>query len=488
MGYIDTADRKQSLLFPASLDEYVGENNVVRVIAAFIEHLRFEELGFVRAEPAGTGRPGYDPRILLGIFLWGHLNGVRSSRRLERECGRNVELMWLSGLLRPDFKTLCRFRQENGEAISRVLTQFRVWCEGADLLGKELVAIDGSKFKAVNSTRRNITQGKLKQSIEREKRLADRYLEELAEADAQDPGDEAELNVEELKRKLAELDVSLGEQEKLLDEMEAAGDKQRSLTDPDARLMKTAKGTDVCYNVQTAVDSKHKLIVAVEVTNKGNDLGMLPEMARQAKQDLGVDELTVVADGGYFTLESLKTCEDENITAYIPVREGKDAQRLGLIPREKFKYDEHRDVYICPAGAEMRPRNLIYEQGHSNKDVRVYKTNACRNCSMLSQCTTSKYGRKIKRWVHQALVDRLKERLRDDPGVMRRRKALVEHPFGTIKVSMNHERLLMKGLKNVSTEIKLTVLSYNFKRVISILGAETMIDMFTNLTPAPTPA
>lgn len=477
MGYVNGSMRDQNMLFPATVDEYVGENNAVRVIAAFVDYLPFEELGFVRGEPAATGRPGYDPRMLLGIYIWGHLNGVRSSRRLERECGRNVEMMWLSGLLRPDFKTLCRFRQENGEAISGALMQFRVFCEGADLFGKELVAIDGSKFKAVNSLYQNVTQSKLAKLIEREKKAAERYLVELEKADSQDEGDERELTAEDLKEKIAAIGEHLKKHKELLSEMNRKGEKQRSLTDADARLMKTSKGMDVCYNVQTAVDSKHKLIATVEVTNACGDQELLPDMARRAKEALGVEELTVVADGGYYGCEAIKACEDEGITAYVPVRESRDAEVRGVFPRDRFEYDQERDLYVCPTGAELKPIWRDVKKTRYTKESLIYATKACQGCQLRSQCTRSKYGRQIKRWVHQAVLDRLQERLRKNPEVLRRRKALVEHPFGTIKFGMGHDRLLLKGLRNVATEIKLTVLSYNFKRVMSILGTEAMIEM-----------
>jgi transposase len=476
MSYINGTARGQSVLFPRTLDDYLDENNAVRAIAGFIEYLPFDELGFVRGEPAETGRPGYDPRVLLGIFIWGHLNGVRSSRRLEQECGRNVELMWLSGQLQPDFKTLCRFRQENGEAINRVLVQFRVWCNGAELFGKELVAIDGSKFKAVNSTARNMTQGRLGKLIEREKQAVAEYLAELAVADEQEVTEsEPQLTAQELKEKIATIGDYLKQHEELLAEMKASGEKQRSLTDPESRLMKTAKGMDVCYNVQLAVDSKHKLIVAEEVTNEGGDRELLPRMAQAAKAELEVAELTVVADGGYFGGEVIKACEDEKITAYVPVPELGNAQRRGLFTRAEFTYDASRDLYVCPQGAELTVMSRTSRKARYPKEFRVYATQQCQDCPLRAQCTTSKYGRRIKRWVHQAVLERLQERVRLHPEMLALRKTLSEHPFGTIKVAMNHERLLLKGLKHVATEIKLTVLSYNFKRVMSIMGVATLI-------------
>ncbi|SRR6266404_2042238 len=476
MSYINGTARGQSVLFPRTLDDYLDENNVVRAIDAFIEYLAFDDLGFVRGEPAETGRPGYDPRVLLGIFIWGHLNRVRSSRRLEQECGRNVELMWLSGQLQPDFKTLCRFRQENGEAINRVLVQFRVWCNGAELFGKELVAIDGSKFKAVNSTARNVTQGRLRKLIEREQQSVTQYLAELAAADEQEAADpERALTTAELKEKIATIGEYLKQHEELLREMKESGQKQRSLTDPEARLMKTAKGMDVCYNVQLAVDSKHKLIASVAVTNEVTDQEQLAEMAQQTKAELEVEALTVVADGGYFGGEVIKACEDKKITAYVPVPELGNAQRRGLFSREEFVYDASRDLYVCPQEAELTVMSRTSRKARYPKEFRVYATQQCHSCPLRAQCTTSKYGRRIKRWVHHEVLDRLQARMRAHPEMLVRRKALAEHPFGTIKVAMNHDRFLLKGLKHVATEIRLTVLSYNFKRVISIMGVATLI-------------
>jgi hypothetical protein len=298
----------------------------------------------------------------------------------------------------------------------------------------------------------------------------------LAAADEREGEEpEAELTAAELQQKIASIGEYLQQHEELLQEMKESGEKQRSLTDPEARLMKTAKGMDVCYNVQLAVDSKHKLIVAEEVTNEGNDQELLATMAQAAKAGLGVAELTVVADGGYFGGEVIKACEDEGITAYVPVPELGDAQRRGLFPREKFAYDAGRDLYVCPQGAELTVKSRTSRTARYQKEFRIYATKHCQGCPLRAQCTTSKYGRTIKRWVHHAVLERLQERMRGHPEMLVRRKALSEHPFGTITVAMNHEQLLLKGLKHVATEIKLTVLSYNLKRVISILGLATLI-------------
>lgn len=484
MGYIEGAERGQGILFPASLDEYVGENNEVRAIVEFIKCLRFGELGFVRSEPAIEGRPGYDPRVVLAIFIWGHLNRVMTSRRLERECGRNVELMWLTGLLKPDFKTLCRFRRDNAEAIGKVLVEFRMICDGAGLFGKDLVGIDGSKFQAVNSTGRNMTEKALCAKIERERKAVSEYMAELERADLEETGGETrELTSEELKSRIARMEDEIRRHQELMTEMKAKGETQVSLTDADARLMKTSKGMGVCYNVQTAVDSLHKLIVDVEVTNEAADQSLLPAMARRAKEALGAEELNVVADGGYFSNDAIKACEDDNITAYVPIREAEDAEKRGLFSRKLFKYDESRDLFICPQGAEMTPRSKGTKKSRrSSWEFFLYSTRACGSCPVRFQCTRSKTGRKIRRWRHHAVLDRLKTRLENTPDILGKRKTLVEHPFGTMKVSMGHERLLLKGRVNVTAEIKLTVLGYNFKRVISVLGIENMIEMLKTRT------
>lgn len=461
------------------MDEYISEDNPVRAVAAFVEHLRMEELGFERTE-AGTGRPGYDPRTLLAVFVWGHMNRVMSSRRLERECGRNVELMWLSGMLKPDFKTLCRFRQTDGEAIRKVLTSFRLWCEAAGLIGKEVVAIDGSKFKAVNSLQRNVTQKKLAKLIAREKANAEQYLKELAEADERDDEGTAKLTAEELKVKIATIEEFIAGQESRLERMQREGVTQESETDPDARLMKGPKGTSVAYNVQAVVDAKHKLIVGMEVTNEVSDRTLLTAMARKAKEELGVDGLTVLADGGYYTSEAIRTCEEENITTYVPVvgREKEEDEESGRFSRSRFRYDAERDVYVCPQGEELGRIGTTAEKvAEGRKTYFVYGGADCADCPLRNNCTKSAKGRRIKRWEHEDVTQRLRGRLESDPAMMRRRKSLVEHPFGTIKVSMGHERLLMKGTRNVRTEMSLTVLGYNLKRVLSILGVETLVAM-----------
>jgi transposase len=481
MGYIKGKERSQRVLFPGTVDEYIAENNEVRAIAAFLGRLDFVKLRFVRGQAAGTGRPGYDPRLLMGLFLWGHLNGIRSSRKLERESQRNLEVIWLCENLRPDFKTIADFRKDNGEGIKGVVVEFRLWCLRAGLYGKEIVAVDGSKFKAVNSKERNFTRKKLSQIIARERARISEYLEAVAVADETE-SEEPELSAAQLKEKIAGLERYLAEHEELARQLEATGESQVSLTDPEAKLMKTAKGSEVSYNVQTVVDSKHKLIAAYEVTNERNDLGQLAVMALQAKEALQVEELTVLADGGYFEGNALKECEQAGVTTYVPQPESGEAKRRGIFERKQFRYDQERDLYLCPQGEELHWTKTTNDR-ERNKKFKVYATKACAQCPLRAQCTTSKYGRKIKRWVDQGVIDRLQARNRGRPELLKLRKTLAEHPFGTIKWGMNQGFFLLKGISKVTTETGLTVLSYNLKRVLNIMGVEQTISSLANANP-----
>jgi transposase len=481
MGYIKGKERGQSVLFPGTVDEYIAENNEVRAIAAFLGRLDFVKLGFVRGQAAGTGRPGYDPRLLMGLFLWGHLNGIRSSRKLERESHRNLEVIWLCENLRPDFKTIADFRKDNGPGIKGVVVEFRLWCLRAGLYGKEIVAVDGSKFKAVNSKERNFTRKKLSQIIARERAKISEYLEAVAVADETE-SEEPELSAAQLQEKIAGLERYLAEHEELERQLAASGESQVSLTDPEAKLMKTAKGSEVSYNVQTVVDSKHKLIAAYEVTNERNDLGQLAVMALQAKEALQVAELTVLADGGYFEGNALKECEQAGITTFVSVPKSKEAERLGIFAQGQFRYDQERDLYVCPQGEELHWTKTTNDR-ERNKKFKVYATKACAQCPLRAQCTTSKYGRKIKRWIDQGVIDRLQARNRGRPELLKQRKTLAEHPFGTIKRGMNQGFFLLKGIRKVTTEIGLTVLSYNLKRVLNIMGVEQMISSLAKANP-----
>jgi transposase len=469
-GFIEGENRQQSTLFPERVDDYVGEDNRVRVIDYFIDKLDISGLGF-KAEAADTGRPGYHPRTMLKIYVYGYLNQVHSLRRLEREAQRNVELMWLTGRLAPDFKTIADFRKGNGEAIRLVCREFVMLCKKLNLLSDALVAIDGSKFKAVNNRDKNFTKAKMKRRLAEVDASIERYLIELAGADAVAPPEE----VRSLTDKLAALEEEMVRLKKFEVRMLEAPDQQLSLTDPDARSMKSRGAGIVGYNVQTAVDTAHHLIVAHEVTNLGSDRQQLTNMARQAKEILAPDpeqSLTAIADQGYYRSEELLTCEQSNIEAYVAKSDTSGKRAKGEFPRSAFRYLPTDDEYECPAGERLIYRFTRDENG---KQIRRYWTSACPNCPIRSWCTPSDY-RRVSRWEHEAVIDRAEARLKRHPEIMKKRRATVEHPFGTFKAWMGSTHFLTKTLARTSTEMSLHVLAYNMKRAINLLGVKRIIE------------
>jgi transposase len=478
MDYIRGTARNQVILFPEAVEDYITEDNPVRFIDAFVSSLRLNELGFARATPAETGRPAYDPGDLLRLYLYGYLHRVRSSRLLEREAKVNLELMWLLGKLAPDFKTIADFRRDNLKAIKQVCREFTLLCRKLKLFGGELVAIDGSKFKAVNNRRRNFNEARLSKAIQAMEQKIDGYLESLDEADANetdpdDPGPTAA----ELRAKIAELQQRKAKYQALKQGMKESGAKQVSLTDRDARSMVMHHGsTEVGYNVQTAVDEKHQLIVEHEVTNDPTDHAHLAEMALRAQETLDVEQLEVVADMGYYDGAEVKQCAEAGIKTYIPKPLTSVNRKRGLFTKQDFVYDEAKDCYRCPAGEELTYR---YESFELNRQIRYYATPKCLSCPIKQQCTTNQRGRRISRWVDEKLLEDMARRVRARPELMRRRQQLSEPPFGTIKRAMNQGYFLMKGLDKVGAEMSLTVLSYNLKRAINILGVKKLIEAMT---------
>jgi transposase len=470
-GFIKGADRSQVTLFPESLDDYVAEESPVRVIDVFVDELDLLSLGF-RTEPADTGRPGYHPATMLKLFIYGYMNRVQSGHRLEREAQRNVELMWLTGRLAPDFKTICDFRRDNGAAIQKVCRQFVVLCRKLKLFGDAFVAIDGSKFKALNNRDKNFTKAKVKRRLHQIDESIARYLSEMESLDrradelAQDKTQRLSEKIEILKGEIAKL-------KKHEAAMLAAEDEQLSLTDPDARSMATSgRGTGlVGYNVQTAVDTKHHLIVAHEVTNIGHDRTQLARMAEQAKAAIGTEVIEAVADRGYFSSNEIKACEDAGVTTYMPRPQTSKNHAQGLFNKRDFIYRPDDDEYECPAG-ERLVRHM--DSVHGGLKIYRYWTSVCGRCALKSQCTTGK-ERRITRWEHEPVLERLQNRLDRRPDVMRIRRQTVEHPFGTIKAWMGTQHFKMKTLKHVSTEMSLHVLAYNLKRAISLFSAPELI-------------
>lgn len=471
MSYIEGTSRSQSVLFPESLDEYITQDNPVRFLDAFVDGLRVEELGFGHSVPEGTGRPPYDPRDLLKLYVYGYLNGVRSSRKLERECGRNVEVMWLVRKLRPDFKTIADFRKDNRQAFKGVFRQFTVLCQGLDLFGGELVAIDGSKFKAVNSTDRNFSRAKLEKKLQEIDEKIEGYLQEMDRAD-QEEADPTEVSAEGLKAKIATLKGRQGRYGALLRELERSGESQISLTDPESRLMpKTPRG-DVSYNVQVAVDGKHHLLVEQDVTNAVIDRSQLFAMAQRAKDILGTERLRVVADMGYYHGDEVKACEEAGITPYIPKPNTSANTALGLFGKECFLYEPQADCYRCPAGEQLR---YHFETEELGRRIRYYWTTACSRCQMKPRCTRNKEYRRITRWVHEDLLERMEQRVKANRELMKQRKQIVEHPFGTIKFWNDQRHFLMRGLTNVRGEFSLSALAYNIKRAITVVGVSGLV-------------
>jgi transposase len=471
--FVEGKDRRQTTLLPDCVDDYVSEENPVRAIDAFVDALELAVLGFEGAVPEATGRPAYHPGTLLKIYLYGYLNRVQSSRRLEREAHRNLELMWLTGRLAPDFKTIADFRKDNGPAIRATCRRFVLLCRELDLFSEAVVAVDGSKFKAVNNRDKNFTPHKLQKRIEQVEASIARYLAAMEAADRHE--DEVlKAKSTRLKEKIA----SLREQARRFRDMEpavrAAPDQQISLTDPDARSMATSgRGTGIVgYNVQAAVDTKHHLIVAHEVTNIGNDRAQLSAMAGQAREAMGQEALTVIADRGYFDGEEIVTCEGAGMTPLVPKPMTSGAKADGRFGKQDFVYLPEQDAYRCPAGETMKWWfNRVDENG---KLLRHYWTTKCPDCPIKAQCTPAKM-RRITRWEHEGVLDAMQRRLDERPGAMRVRRQTAEHPFGTLKAWMGATHFLTRTLKRVGTEMSLHVLAYNLKRVIAIKGVGALV-------------
>ena len=472
--FIEGASRSQSTLFPEYLEDWVGDDNPVRVIDVFVDELDLGNLGFERVDAKETGRPGYHPSVLLKLYIYGYLNRVQSSRRLEREAGRNVEVMWLTSRLAPDHKTIADFRKDNGRAIRQVCARFVALCRTLGLLMQASVAIDGSKFKAVNNRDKNFTRAKMDRRMAQIEESVARYLQQLDSADRQEPSEALKTKTSRLKEKIEKLKEQMQRLAKLRVRMLAAPDQQISLTDPDARSMATSgRGSGVVgYNVQVAVDTTHHLIVMHEVTNVGTDRSQLAHVAREAKATLEVENLDAVADRGYFSSEEILACEKAGITVTLPKPMTSNSKAQGRFGKQDFRYVAQQDVYICPAGERLAYSFTTSENGLV---LRRYSTKACQSCAIKHSCTTGK-ERRITRWEHERVLEAVQRRLDEHPEKMRQRRETVEHPFGTIKSWMGSTHFQMKTLKHVGTEMALHVLAYNMKRVMRILGVGGLME------------
>lgn len=465
--FIEGEDRSQVTLLPECLDDYIAEDNPVRVVDAFVEELDLHGLGFDGVEPRDTGRPSYHPSVLLKIYIYGYLNRIQSSRRLERECQRNVELMWLTGRLAPDFKTIADFRKNSGRGIRNACRQFVMICRQLKLLAHASVAVDGSKFKAVNNRDRNFTPHKLEQRMRQVEESIERYLGALETANRTQPVD-LEVKTARLQDKLTSLRQQMKQLRAIESKLQQQPDKQLSLTDPDARSMATSgRGTGmVGYNVQMAADTKHHLIVAHDVTNVGHDRSELWPMAKQAREAVGKEKLEVIADRGYFSGTEILACEQAGIKTLVPKPMTSNSRAEGRFSKLDFIYIAKDDEYLCPAGERLRRHQTRLEDG---LNISVYWTYICPQCPLKTQCTTGS-ERRVRRWEHEAVLDAMQRRLDRKPDAMKVRRRTIEHVFGTLKHWMGSAHFLMKTLHHVGTEMSLHVLAYNLKRVMSVLG------------------
>ena len=475
MAHITGKDRSQLLLLPDAVDDYVGPDNPVRFMDAFVDGLDLEAAGFQRVRPNDKGRPGYDPADLLKLYIYGYLNRIRSSRRLEVETHRNLEAIWLLRQLRPDFKTIADFRRVNRNAFREVFRQFVRLCRELDLYGRELIAVDGTRIKAVNHRGRNFTRARLKTDLQRIDDRLDRYLDQMNEADADDAGGRADA-VTDLQEKIASIRKRKETLEGHRQALDDSGEAQRSLTDPDSRSMHPGTRVGVGYNVQIAVDTKHNLIAEQQVHSKVSDLGLLAQTATAARENLAVDEIDVVADRGYYKIEDIEDCEAAGITPYVPKPDRSPARHSGHYMKSEFKYDATIDAYGCPAGQRLVPlyRHCVSKTREGTWLISYANRAACQSCDLRDRCTKTTY-RRIVRYENEATMDRMAERLAARPEVMDRRRESVEHPFGSIKQWMGQGAFLTRRLDNVRGEFSLTALAYNLRRAINLVGIPAMI-------------
>jgi transposase len=478
--HINGVTRSQVTLFPESVEDYIDPENPVRFLDVFVDELDIESLGFTHSLVKETGRPPYHPKDLLKLYLYGYLNRIRSSRLLERETKRNLEVIWLLKRLSPDHKTISNFRKDNKRALKGVFKEFVLLCKGLALFSAELIAIDSTKFKASNSRSRVKDKSQLNKVVVGIEESIKQYIAQLDAEDSESTSSDSgigSINKEDLQEKINRLKEEKKQYKSSLDEMNSSGDKYISLTDSDCRLMKNEGVVKPSYNVHAAVDSKHSLIVDYEISQNAADNNYLPDLAKSAKENLDVSELTVCADAGYYDTTDIKECEDQSINTYVPIPEPKISKKT-QVPQpayyhDCFIYDEISDTYQCPQGQTMRYFSTTKKSDH--RRIRLYRTPVCKECVGRSDCTTSPRGRYINRWEHEEVLDRLKQRMKENPSIMKLRKQIIEHIFGTLKKIWGYHSFLLRGLEDISSEITLMCLTYNIRRVINIMGTQRLI-------------
>ena len=477
--HVKGMDRNQALLLPETIDGYIDEENETRFIDAFVDSLDLHRLGFTHTRPYDEGRPPYDPADMLKLYIWGYLNQVRSSRKLERECHRNLEAIWLLRKLSPDHKTIADFRRDNVDSIKGVFKEFVKLCIGLGLYGARFVAIDGVKLKAVNGNSRNHNRETLTKRIGAMDEAASRYMDEMEALDGEEEKGGAR-PADRLREKLGRLRRRRVEYAELLEALVESGRNEVSLTDPECRLMRNRGRLEPCYNVHVAVDDGNHLIVDYDVSNNSSDANALSPIAKAAKETLGVESIEAAADRGFYDAEDIKECVDAGITPYVPrpFKYGAGpARKTGIPTREfygdRFVYDESGDEYVCPAGNRLVFRGWSRGRG---KVMGVYRSDACFSCPFfMLKCTRNRVGRVVHRWEHEGLLEEMEERLRAEPWRMDARRDTVEHPFGSMKRAFNQGYLLLKGLRKVGGEVGFTMLAYNMRRALNILGAGGLV-------------
>lgn len=474
--FVEGVARDQGGLFPVHLEDFVDEDNPVRAVDVFVDKLDLRALGFDAVDPSATGRPGYHPAVLLKLYIYGYLNAVPSSRRLEREAGRNVELMWLTERLAPDHKTIADFRKDHGLAIQQACAQFVMLCRELGLFSKAIVAVDGSKFKAVNSRDNNFTANKVEKRIEQAEVHIARYLTALERADRQG-GEIAEEKAPRLKEKIERLRQRIEDLRAMGETLKATPGGQISLTDPDARAMSShGKGTDaVGYNVQIAVDAEHHLILAHEVTNIGSDRAQLASIGQKARDASGHASITVLADRGYYSGDQIVACDGTGVEPIVPKTETSGAALRGRFTIQDFIYDPEHDRYTCPAGQFLTQAKKRSTRGPDPDFVRYRNLEACGVCPLKPRCTAERF-QQIRRWKHDDVLDAMQRRLERMPKAMTIRRRTAEHPFGTIKAWMGATHFLTRTLPKVKTEMSLQVLAYNLKRMMALFGVGPLIE------------
>jgi len=473
MGYIEGEDRNQIILFPESIDEYVSDNNAIRIIDEYIKQLDLERLGFKRAVNPSLGRPPYHPKDMLKLYLYGYLNRIRSSRRLEQEAIRNLEVIWLLKKLKPDFKTIADFRKDNKKALKKVFRDFTRLCDEWELFGKELIAIDGSKFRACNAKKNNYNPKKLERHLKYLDEKIEGYLQELDHHDQIESPDR-KLDAQEIEERIQQLRDRREKYESYQRKLKQSGENEISTTDPDARLMTNHNHVEVSYNVQTTVDAKHKLIADFKVTQKPNDLGELDNMALRAKKLFENKNFEVLADKGYYQAKDLKKCAEKGIAVYITKQTYANRTKDPAFYPDQFQYDQTKNTYLCPALKELHYYRIRKKDGK----VIGYEyrhPDACKDCQFKARCTRAQKGRSIFRHVDQDFLDRIDLQTKRNMGKYKLRQMIVEHPFGTIKQGWGAYYFLTKRKVSVSAEISLSFLAYNLKRVINILGTEEIL-------------